>query len=304
MRRSAAGVTVWKLARSVLPCVLLMLLAVVVCASGVGPHIALAEPVVPALAHAATATEPIQTHALATESVPLDARDYKGVTLQQRAVANKSRRSLLQAARNSLALTVRYVTVAPCPSLSPAQSADGSEPLHSQESQRILDAALVPAVKRLGKPVELVVKYLHVCDDWAFLHARMRGSRGRALSYAGTPEQQAAAHGLNSDSYAALLRRDHGDWHVIADAIGPTDVPWVDWSTRYRAPRAIFPAAVSTAGMGEIAARCDEAIPTTPADVRDGTDGSGLLLENEKALPSRKVGWRRLDRHMAIALAR
>ena len=137
--------------------------------------------------------------------------------------------------------------------------AQSNQPPHARERQRILNAALVPAMKRLGIPVQLVVNYLHVCDDWAFLHARMRGSHGQALSYAGTPEQQAAAHGLKSDSYDALLRRDRSNWDVIADAIGPTDVPWVNWSTRYHAPHAIFPTAVSMAGV-EIASRCDAAV--------------------------------------------
>ena len=68
----------------------------------------------------------------------------------------------------------------------------------------------------------------------------MQEAGGRPVSYAGTPKAGAAAEGLVSDTYVALLRRNSTHWTVLANAVGPTDVAWEKWAMRYRAPAALF----------------------------------------------------------------
>lgn len=105
----------------------------------------------------------------------------------------------------------------------------------------ILDAARAPVAEQLGKPVRFLVHALNRQGDWAFLHAAMQDRAGRPVDYAGTPLAEDAEHGLRSKDYAALLRRERGGWRVVAHAIGPTDVVWLDWPARHRAPPAVLP---------------------------------------------------------------
>ncbi len=109
------------------------------------------------------------------------------------------------------------------------------------ERTAILDAARAPVVKRLGKPVKFVVRRLERQGDWAFLIAAMQDESGRPISYVGTPLASAEAEGMVSKDYAALLRRSGGQWRVVDDALGPTDVAWADWPEKHGAPRALFP---------------------------------------------------------------
>lgn len=113
-------------------------------------------------------------------------------------------------------------------------------PVDSATRAAILDSAREPVAAALGKPVLLKVLQLRVSGEWAFLRADMEERGGQPIDYAGTPKADAAAQGYVSRTYAALLHRVNGEWRVIANAIGPTDVAWEDWPTRYHAPPAIF----------------------------------------------------------------
>ncbi|KRE99998.1 hypothetical protein ASG87_13505 [Frateuria sp. Soil773] len=123
----------------------------------------------------------------------------------------------------------------------PAGDAAHVPPPGSPERAAILDAARVPVARELGRPVRFVVKRLQVLDGWAFLHASMLGAGGQPVDYRGTRYQEAAARGHKSDRYAALLRQRQGAWQVLAYSVGPTDMAWADWNTRYAAPVALFP---------------------------------------------------------------
>ena len=88
--------------------------------------------------------------------------------------------------------------------------------------------------------MQFLVHALNRSDDWAFLFADMRRPDGRPVRYDGTPDAGVARDGLKTTGYAALLRRRGGAWGIVADAVGPTDVPWEDWPARYGAPAAVF----------------------------------------------------------------
>ena len=109
------------------------------------------------------------------------------------------------------------------------------------ERAAILDTARQPVTKRLGKPVKFLVRTLERNGDWAFLIAAMLDRAGRPISFAGTPLASAEAEGMVSKDYVALLRRSAGQWRVVDQAVGPTDVAWADWASKHGAPRALFP---------------------------------------------------------------
>jgi hypothetical protein len=104
----------------------------------------------------------------------------------------------------------------------------------------LLDVARKPVSAALGKPVLFKVRHLRSAGRWAFLLADMQERSGEPLSYAGTPRADAAAHGMVSRVYAALLRDQAKGWTVVAHAIGPTDVAWENWSEDYGAPESLF----------------------------------------------------------------
>lgn len=120
-----------------------------------------------------------------------------------------------------------------------AQSIRTPEP-GSHERQALLDAVRAPLEQRLHQPVLFTVDQLNVTGDWAFLRAHMQGAGGKPLDFAGTSFAEAARAGYLSRVYAALLQRQHGQWAIRAEAIGPTDVAWANWADDYGAPAALF----------------------------------------------------------------
>ena len=104
----------------------------------------------------------------------------------------------------------------------------------------LLDAARAPVAQALGKPILFKVRQLRTAGRWAFLLADMEERGGAPLSYAGTPQAEAAEQGMMSRVYAALLRKDGAVWTVVDHAIGPTDVAWEGWGAKYGAPHALF----------------------------------------------------------------
>lgn len=108
------------------------------------------------------------------------------------------------------------------------------------ERMAILDAARVPVEKELQQPVQFAVKRLNVLDGWAYLSANMQDPHGQMIDYASTPYAEEAKHGLKSDAYLALLRKQDGKWAVITYSIGPTDVAWAAWPGQYHTPEGLF----------------------------------------------------------------
>lgn len=119
-------------------------------------------------------------------------------------------------------------------------TAAAASTISAAERAAILDTARAPVAKRLGKPVKFAVRTLARDGDWAFLVAAMEDGQGRPISYAGTPLASAEAEGAISKDYVALLRHTGGRWHVVDQALGPTDVAWADWAERHGAPKGLF----------------------------------------------------------------
>jgi hypothetical protein len=69
----------------------------------------------------------------------------------------------------------------------------------------------------------------------------MEDSSGRPISYVGTALASAEAEGAVSKDYVALLRLSGGNWRIVDNAVGPTDVAWADWPSKHGAPQSLFP---------------------------------------------------------------
>jgi len=110
------------------------------------------------------------------------------------------------------------------------------------ERRAITDALRAPVEKQLKQKVVFKIDHLKVQGDWAFLRGVPQQPGGGALDYKGTPYGDAVEAGAFDDGIVALLRKRKGGWQVVQFVVGATDVPYVDWDKKYRAPSAIFEA--------------------------------------------------------------
>jgi hypothetical protein len=110
----------------------------------------------------------------------------------------------------------------------------------SVERKAIADALRAPVEKRLKQPVIFKIDHLKVQNNWAFLNGRPQQSDGSAIDYTNTVYKDAVDSGAFDDGIVALLRKVKDKWTVVQYVIGATDVPYVEWDKKYRAPKAIF----------------------------------------------------------------
>lgn len=110
----------------------------------------------------------------------------------------------------------------------------------SIERKAIVDALRVPIIKQLKQHVIFKIDHLKVQNNWAFLSVRPQNYAGSAIDYTNTVYQDAVDSGAFDDAIVALLRKVNAKWRVVRFVIGATDVPYVDWDKKYRAPKGIF----------------------------------------------------------------
>ena len=111
----------------------------------------------------------------------------------------------------------------------------------SAERAAILDALRPQVELKLKQKVVFVVNTINVLGNWVFVDGQVRTPEGKVPNWKNTPYAQAAQYGAQSDGISALLRRSGNGWRITTYAIGCTDVCYVDWWKRYKAPKAVFP---------------------------------------------------------------
>ena len=110
----------------------------------------------------------------------------------------------------------------------------------SAERKAVLDALRVPVEKELKRKVVFKVEALKLLGGWAFARGVPQQPGGKAMDYRGTRYEQQEETGAFDDGFSALLRLRAGKWTVVAYNIGATDVVWIDWPEKHKAPPEIF----------------------------------------------------------------
>ncbi len=106
---------------------------------------------------------------------------------------------------------------------------------------KALAAVVVSGVRaELGQAVVVDIDTVTRNGDWAFVTAALLDDNGRAYRYLGTPLEEAAAAGGVSNAYAGLLRLRGDAWTLVTRAVGPGDVAWENWPSKYGAPASLF----------------------------------------------------------------
>lgn len=108
------------------------------------------------------------------------------------------------------------------------------------ERQAITDALRARVQRQLKKKVVFKIDGIRVQDKWAFLRGVPQQQDGSAMDYRGTVFQDAVDSGAFDNWICALLRKRGNKWQVVDYVLGATDVPYVGWDKKYRAPAAIF----------------------------------------------------------------
>ena len=111
----------------------------------------------------------------------------------------------------------------------------------SAERKAILDALRIPVERDLKQKIVFSADHFKVRGNWAFLSGSPRNVSGGEPDYRNTKYWEEVDSGAFDNNFFALMRRTGGKWKVVTHAIGCTDVCYLDWWSRYKAPKAIFP---------------------------------------------------------------
>lgn len=125
-----------------------------------------------------------------------------------------------------------------CLATTPARAAKRPD---RPELKAILDALRAPVEKKLKPPVLFKIDHISTQEGWAFMTGVPQRPGGKKIDYTKTPYAEQVKAGAFDDWIFALLRKRSGRWQVVDYTIGATDVGWMGWERKYRAPRAIFP---------------------------------------------------------------
>jgi len=106
-----------------------------------------------------------------------------------------------------------------------------------------MDALRVPVERELKQKIIFAADDFRVSGNWAFLGGTPQTPTGDRPDYSRTIHVGAQQAGAFDNNIFALLRKTGSQWKVVKYMIGCTDVCYLDWAKRYKAPKAIFPGA-------------------------------------------------------------
>ena len=125
-----------------------------------------------------------------------------------------------------------------------SQASEQEEPYtpapRTAERKAIADALRVPVEKEMKKSVVFKIDHLKVQGGWAFLRGVPQRPDGKPMDYSSTSYRRQKELGMFDDQISALLQKKGEKWVVVTYNIGATDVVYLDWAEKYKAPPAIF----------------------------------------------------------------
>ncbi len=111
----------------------------------------------------------------------------------------------------------------------------------SAERAAILNALRAPVERELKQKVIFNLDHFRVTGNWAFLSGDPQTPSGGQPDYSGTPYQEAKDADMFDNNFFALLNKRAGKWRVVTYAIGCTDVCYLDWVDKHKAPKSVYP---------------------------------------------------------------
>ncbi|HPI54088.1 MAG TPA: hypothetical protein PLU10_05300 [Chitinophagaceae bacterium] len=115
--------------------------------------------------------------------------------------------------------------------------------LHAQQNINIpnhperkasLQSLRLSIEKELKQPVKFVVNQLRMEKNYAFFSGQVKDAQGKDIDFRKTPYRELVMNDMfDGDATYALLKKVKGVWKVVTYVIGPTDVAWGDWPSKY-----------------------------------------------------------------------
>jgi hypothetical protein len=138
------------------------------------------------------------------------------------------------------ALLIALVALAAAcsPPATTTTEAPPAAPAADAATQALVDALTPVVAQSIGQPVSLQTTTVNVRDEWAFVQAQPRKPDGSAIDWSTTSLAEREELGvLDGDgATVALLKNENGTWTVLEHAIGPTDVPYIEWAGEHGVP--------------------------------------------------------------------
>lgn len=104
--------------------------------------------------------------------------------------------------------------------------------------REVLQALTSTIALEIGVDVQLDPTLVTERDGWGWVICSARLPDGTLVNWSQTRVADRDMNRVrgNGGIVYALLRRENGVWRVIDYVVGPTDVVWTDWPTRYGVP--------------------------------------------------------------------
>ena len=109
----------------------------------------------------------------------------------------------------------------------------------SAERKAILDSLRVPVERDMKQKIVFVADDFKIQGNWAFVGGRPLTPSGGKPTLKNTAWED--QEDMFDDNFFGLLQKRSGKWRVVTYALGCTDVCYLDWWRRHKAPRGIFP---------------------------------------------------------------
>ena len=111
----------------------------------------------------------------------------------------------------------------------------------SAERRAVLSALRLPVEKELKQKIQFAVEHFKIQGNWAFLNGEPQNMSGGRPNYKRTEYQESIDADMFDNNFFALLKKTDNRWKVVTYEIGCTDVCYLPWVKKYKAPKAIFP---------------------------------------------------------------
>jgi hypothetical protein len=138
--------------------------------------------------------------------------------------------------RKTIIAFVALLLMAAAAAAQPIVSPERGNPLRAE----ILNALRPTVEKETEGPVIFVVHALNVMGGWAYTEVTPQRPGGKRVDWRKTKFRDAFEADMFSGLVLALLQKRSGAWAVVDYVVGPTDVYWENWLSKYKLPRDLF----------------------------------------------------------------
>jgi hypothetical protein len=138
--------------------------------------------------------------------------------------------------RKTIIAFVALLLMAAAAAAQPIVSPERGNPLRAE----ILNALRPTVEKETDGPVIFVVHALNVMDGWANAEVTPQRPGGALVDWRKTKFRHAFQADMFSGLVLALLQKRGGARTVVDYVVGPTDVYWENWLSKFKLPRDLF----------------------------------------------------------------